>query len=313
MFSQIFRFELAYNLRQPLIYVVSLIFFLLSFLATVSDNLTIGGVVANANINSPFNVIWALTIHSFLISLIAGVAYASSPILRDFDHNVAELFLTTRVSKFDYLIARFCGAVVFCFLVYVAALLGVFLGEFMPWLDPERLGPTRFDAYWFVTWAIALPNILFVSTLVFLIATLTRSVMASYVALILILIISSVLGTIIDPDQIRLLSLLDPFGQIAILDITRYWTPFQFNELIIPLEGNLLYNRIILLVLMGLFITAAYRFFPFSLEFASNRRRSWRPKFLRKRMEIKSTEAAPVATQTVRINRRFDFHCIRTF
>lgn len=302
MFSQIFKFELSFHFRQPLIYVVSLILFLLSFMAVVSDNLSLGGIINNININSPFNVIWALSMHSFICSLVAGVAYASSPILRDFDNNVAELFFTTRVSKFDYLMARFCGALVFCFLVYCAALLGVFLGEFMPWLDPERLGPTRFDAYWFGTWAVALPNVLFVATMVFLIATLTRSVMASYVVLMIIVVVSAVLGTVVDPEQIRLLSLLDPFGQVALQDITRYWTPFQRNELIVPLEGNFLYNRLMLLGLMVGFMVAAYRFFPFSLDF--NRGRG---SLLAKFRRNKKQESPANTVKPASIRQRFDF------
>ncbi|HCL74011.1 MAG TPA: hypothetical protein DIC58_14350, partial [Gammaproteobacteria bacterium] len=186
-FNQIFRFELAFHARQPLVYVVSAVLFILSFGATVSDNIGIGGTISNININSPFNVIVVLSSISFLSALVAGVAFASSPILRDFDNKVAELFFTTHVSKFDYLFGRFCGAMLFCFIVYFAALLGVFLGEFMPWIDPERLGPLRLDAYWFATWAIAIPNILLIGTLVFLVTTLTRSLLASYVVLILIL------------------------------------------------------------------------------------------------------------------------------
>ena len=192
MFAEIFKFELRYHARQPLVYVISAVLFLLNFGATVSDNISIGGTLTNININSPFNIIIVLANTSFFTSLFAGVAYASSPALRDFDHNIAEIFLTTRVKKFDYLFGRFCGALIFCFIVYLAAAFGIFLGEFMPWIDPDRLGPLRLDAYWFATWAIALPNILMMAALVFLIATLTRSLLASFLTLFLILVVQSV-------------------------------------------------------------------------------------------------------------------------
>ncbi len=276
MFLQIFRFEMAYHVRQPLIYVISVILFLLSFGDTVSDNISIGGVLSNININSPYNLVITLSSLSFITALLAGVVYASSPIVRDFDHKVAELFFTTRVSKFDYLFGRFCGAFVFCVLVYFASLLGVLLGEFMPWLDPERLGPVRLDAYWFATWAIAIPNLLFIAALVFLIATLTRSLIASYVVLVLMLVLSAVIGTLADPDDIRLLSLLDPFGDFAIQDITRYWTPFQRNEMLVPLEGNFLYNRLLIAGLLLACIGAAYHLFPFSIDFAQRKAPWWR-------------------------------------
>jgi ABC-2 type transport system permease protein len=306
MFASIFRFELSYHARQPLVYVLSAVLFLLSFGATVSDNISIGGTITNININSPFNVIAVLASISFIASIIAGVVYASSPILRDFDQNVAELFLTTRVKKFDYLFGRFCGAVIFCFIVYFAALFGVLLGEFMPWIDPERLGPTRLDAYWFATWAIAIPNILLMATLAFLVATLTRSLMASFVALISVLVIQSVVVSLVDPEDIRLLSLLDPFGQVALADITRYWTPFQMNEQIMPFAGNFLYNRLIVLVLMLAFVIAAYRFFPFSLDFVSGKG-SLKRLFNRFRRTKKTTDAAPPAAGIVTSSQHFGF------
>ncbi|MFT7470386.1 MAG: ABC-2 type transport system permease protein [Kiritimatiellia bacterium] len=308
MFAHIFRFEMNYHARQPLVYVVSAVLFFLSFLATVSDNIGIGGTVSNININSPFNVIVVLASISFLSALIAGVAYASSPILRDFDHKVAELFFTSRVSKFDYLMGRFCGATIFSFVVYFAAASGVFLGELMPWLDPERIGPMRLDAYWFATWAIAIPNMLMISTLVFLVATLTRSLMASYVVIILVLIVSSIITSIFDPEDLQLLSLLDPFGQVAITDITRYWTPFEMNELVVPMEGNLLYNRLLTGVLSLLFIALAYRYFPFSLEFVKPKSK-WFARF-RRSPKQRSDNPAPARTSIAQlngVNKSFDF------
>lgn len=301
MFNSIFRFELAYHLRQPLIYVMSAIVFLVSFLATVSDNVSIGSSISNININSPFNVIITLSALSFITSLVAGVTYATSPILRDFDNNVAELFFTTSVKKSDYLFGRFCGATLVSFLVYFAALLGILLGEFMPWLDPERIGPLRLDAYWFGTWAIAIPNMLFVSTLVFFIATTTRSLMASYVVLVLMLVVSSVVSTLVDPEDIRLLSLLDPFGSVALEDITRYWTPFQRNELLVPLEGNFLYNRFLITALTAGFLFAGYHFFPFTLETKKTKRFS----FLKRKVKPLEVSAKP-APISINVHQQFD-------
>ena len=305
MFNQIFKFELAFHARQPLVHVVSGVLFLLSFGAIVSDNISIGGTITNININSPFNVIVMLDTISFLASMVAGVAFASSPILRDFDHQVAELFFTTRVSKFNYLFGRFCGAMLFCFVVYFAAAFGVLLGEFMPWIDPERLGPLRLDAYWFATWAIAIPNTILVGSMVFLVATLTRSLLASYVVLISVLVLQATVASLVDPDDIQLLSLLDPFGQTAVLELTRYWTPFEMNELVVPMEGNLLYNRYIAVGLIAIFMTLAYRFFPFSMAFGTNQGclAKWRA---RRKATKSKQDLAPPVTSSGQVVRKFD-------
>ncbi len=306
MFAEIFKFELRYHARQPLVYVISAVLFLLNFGATVSDNISIGGTLTNININSPFNIIIVLANTSFFTSLFAGVAYASSPALRDFDHNIAEIFLTTRVKKFDYLFGRFCGALIFCFIVYLAAAFGIFLGEFMPWIDPDRLGPLRLDAYWFATWAIALPNILMMAALVFLIATLTRSLLASFLTLFLILVVQSVVGSLVDPEDIRLLSLLDPFGLVALSDTARYWTPFQMNEQIMPVTGNFLYNRLIVLVFMSTFTLAAYHYFTFSLDFATEKTK-FKKFFASFKKQKKIIEPISSLTTPISVNHRFGF------
>ena len=43
MFLQMIRFEWRYYQRQPSFYITSLLFFLLAFFATASDNVQIGG------------------------------------------------------------------------------------------------------------------------------------------------------------------------------------------------------------------------------------------------------------------------------
>lgn len=39
-----------------------------------------------------------------------------------------------------------------------------------------------------------------------------------------------------NPDYVQLASMLDPFGLGAFAETTRYWTPFELNNQIIPLE-----------------------------------------------------------------------------
>ena len=57
MFLQMIRFEWRYYRRQPSFYVTSILFFLLAFFATASDNVQIGGG-GEVWGNGPFGVIW---------------------------------------------------------------------------------------------------------------------------------------------------------------------------------------------------------------------------------------------------------------
>ncbi|MFT7222183.1 MAG: ABC-2 type transport system permease protein [Candidatus Azotimanducaceae bacterium] len=106
MFGTVFRFEVNYHRRQFLFYVLSGVFFLLTFLATTSDNVSLGGNFGNININSPASVISTLSTLSIL-ALFGAIAFCANGVVRDYDLKTAELFLTTNVKKGAYLYGRF--------------------------------------------------------------------------------------------------------------------------------------------------------------------------------------------------------------
>jgi hypothetical protein len=265
MLIDVFKFELAYHRRQYLFYILSGVFFLLAFLGTTTPNVFLVSGVGNVNINSPYTVVATLTSLS-LFSVIGAIAFCANGVTRDYELMTAELFLSSPISKFAYLYGRFSGALVFSIGLYLAGALGVFIGEFMPWLDQERIGATRLDAFWFVTWAIAVPNILICAGMFFCIATITRSTMATYVALIGLIILNAVVSSFTEKDMIELTSMLDPFGATAFQELTRYWTVFEKNELVPALEGTLLLNRVVWLFVGLGFLAAAYPLYKFSLE-----------------------------------------------
>ena len=265
MFGSIFRFEVNYHRRQFLFYILCSVFFLLTFLSTTSDNVSIGPTFSNVNINAPIAVISSLATLSIL-SLFGAVAFVANGVVRDYDLKTAELFLTTNVTKFEYLYGRFFGALLFSFGIYFAGLLGVVAGEFAPWLDQERIAEFSWGAYWFATWAIVLPTLFFMSCIFFCLATITRSMMSTYVAAIAFLMMTFVMGSFTEPETVDLVSKIEPFGLTALAEQTRYWTVFEKNALIPTMEGNFLINRALWLSIGLIFLGVAYRLFPFSVE-----------------------------------------------
>ncbi len=270
MFWNIFRFELYYHSRQPLIYVVTLIFFLLAFLATTSPNVTLGGGTESLNLNAPFTIIQSLAAMS-LLCLFSSVAYSASPVIRDFEYGTAELFFSTRVSKFSYLYGRLGASLIFSFIIFLGALMGVMLGEFMPWLDPQRIGEFKLEPYIYASLVFALPNIVIMSSIFFCLATITRRVMSAYLGAVALLMLFFVVTAFTDPDTIALTSKLDPFGIVAMQEITRYWTVFEKNEAVPLLAGNLLLERLIWLAISCFFLATAYWKSTFTLEGATSR------------------------------------------
>ncbi len=302
MFTPIFRFELNYHRRQFLFCILCGVFFILCFLSTTSDNVSLGGNFPNLNINAPFAVVSTLATLSIL-ALFGAVAFCANGVVRDFDQKTAELFFTTNVSKFDYLYGRFFGSLLFSYGIYFAGLLGVLAAEFAPWLDQERLGATPWDAYFFVTWAIVLPNLFFMSCIFFCLTTVTRSTMITYVAAIAFLMLNFVLGSFTEQDMVATVSKYEPFGLTAIGEQTRYWTVFERNAQIPAMEGTLLFNRALWMAVGMAFLAGAYYLFPFSVEKVSLRSRKSGNK------ETENTASAPVA-DVIKLpvtTRRFDF------
>jgi len=54
MFREFLRFELRYQLRSPLPWLIALLLSFLAFLAMTGDNVTIGEPIGNVNRNAPF-------------------------------------------------------------------------------------------------------------------------------------------------------------------------------------------------------------------------------------------------------------------
>ncbi len=287
MFFEIFKFEINFHRRQNLVYVLTGVLFLLFFAATTTPNVSIGPVGDNININSPYAIVMTLGAAS-LIALFGSVAFSANAVIRDYDHRTAEMFFSRPLGKAAYVYGRFFGTLIFGYIIFLGALLGILAGEFMPWLDAERLGEFSITPYLYGFFVIGLPNLFVFSALFFCIATVTRSMMWTYVGVITLLVLSFVLDTFTDRETIMLTSILDPFGATALEEVTRYWTAFEKNTLVPEISGGLLINRLFWLGLGVVFFASAYPLFSFDTERRSSSKKD-------NKIELESSSNAVVA------------------
>lgn len=68
---------------------------------------------------------------------------------------------------------------------------------------------------------------------------------ASYVAALGLIVVMIALSATTDQENVVWTALAEPFGNIALGEVTRYWTVFQRNELVPAFEGTLALNRFI--------------------------------------------------------------------
>ncbi|MBX7248235.1 MAG: aminopeptidase [Caulobacteraceae bacterium] len=264
MFGKIAGFEFRYQVTNPVFWVASIIFALLTFGLAASDNVSMG-LPSTVFENGPFGLSLAACAFS-LFFMFVTTAFVANVVVRDSETGFGPIVKATRINKFDYLIGRFTGATAAACLAFAAIPLGIFIGSFMPWLDPESIGPNQVQYYAYAYLVFGLPNVILTSAVFFAVATMTRSMMASYVAAVAFLIgyfvVTGVLGQ--KPEFEETLAYLEPLGSGAFGLATKYYTTLERNTVLPALDGVILWNRLLALGLSALFLVLAFLTFRFS-------------------------------------------------
>ncbi|QNQ07801.1 ABC transporter permease/M1 family aminopeptidase [Sphingomonas alpina] len=272
MFGKIARFELRYQLRNPVFWVVAILFFLLTFGSMTVDQIQIGGG-GNIHKNAPVAIVMTHLILS-LFFMFVTTAFVANVIVRDDESGFGPMVRSTRVKKFDYLMARFLGAFVAAAVAFLAVPLAIWLGSLMPWVDSETLGPNRWSDFLYAYLLFALPNLFMTSAIFFAVATMTRSMMYSYLGVVVFLVLYVVLLTVMGskPELRDLSGYIEPFGIPAFRNATRYWTASEANGSIPAITGIMMANRLIWFAVGLAALALAYTRFSFTERGASKRK-----------------------------------------
>ncbi|KQZ02823.1 aminopeptidase [Caulobacter sp. Root1455] len=301
MFGKIAGFELRYQLKSPVFWVVAVIFFLLTFGVTTISQISIG-LGPSDHRNGPYALAESHLIFS-LFYMFVTTAFVSNVVVRDDETGFGPILRATRLTKFDYLYGRFLGAFAAAAISFLVVPLAVFLGSLMPWVDSELLGPNRLDAYVFAYVVLALPSLLLTSAMFFALATVTRSMMWTYVGVIAFMVVWIVANIALGKPEFEQASALwEPLGTAAYGLVTKYWTASERNTLIPPVAGALLFNRGLALAASAGFLVLAYSLFRFQSAELSGAR-------VGKRKAASSSEVmaeAPPSMPVTRVAPRFD-------
>jgi aminopeptidase N len=289
MFGNIASFEFRYQLRQPAFWVIFIVFALLSFGAVASENVSLGSG-GNVFKNAPFSL--AIAHIAFNVFFMLGsTAIVANAVARDTSTGYGPLILSTPVSKGSYLFGRFFGAFAAVALCYLSISFGTLLGTTMPWVDPETIGPLRPFDYLYAYGVYGLTGLFLTSALFFMLATVTRSMMATYVGVVAVIILylatNGVLGS--RPEFETALAWAEPFGSGAYSLATKYWTAAEKNAINAPLEGVLLWNRVLWTLAGAVILAGTYALFNPSPRGAKARKAE-------KLRAITDAAPAPVAT-----------------
>ena len=309
--ARIAAFEIRYQLKNPVFWVSAVIFLLIGFGMSASDNVSFGTPGA-VHENSPFAVAIALALLS-LFYLFVITSFVANAVVRDDVTGFGPMIRATPVGRTSFLAGRFLGGLVIAILGYLAVPLGIALGAAMPWVDPETVGPGGFATYAWPFVTIAVPNIILSSALLFSLATITRSMLASYIGVLALVMGYSIATGVLasDPAYQDTLAVFEPMAVGAIADASRYWTAAEMNSRLIPFEGNLLLNRLLTLGWTAVFLAVAWARFSMS-ERAPSR---WRLRRLAKQADrAAKAEAVRPANLTGPVHRSFGAdHALASF
>jgi ABC-type transport system involved in multi-copper enzyme maturation permease subunit len=255
----VFRFELRMQVRRPTTWIYAAV-----FLASA------GGIAANyhfqaGNGGSHFDApvaVAAAIVMATLTGLLLVAALTADAATRDASMRVAPLFYTTPVRRDEYLGGRFLAAFTLYALLLALVPIGLLLMARFA-VAPDLLGPFRPRTYLEAYLFIGLPSAFVTTALLFAVAALGQSAVATYVGAVAIFF-----GTMISFATstsalagVELSGLLDPFAFGAIRRLTAGWTVAQRNALPVSLAGELLWNRIVwMLVAFAVLSLTVWRF-----------------------------------------------------
>lgn len=272
MLKEIFLFELSYRKNRAANYIYFAIIFLIAFGVVASPIVSVSGASGQIKANSPFaiaNITNAL-IFSFMMitSAIMGVA-----IVRDFDHNMEALLFSTPMKKIHYLLGRFGGSFLVLLLIFSGIWMGLMtgfaVGKYVPWevdWKTKEILPFNAWAYFQPFLYYGVSNLFIMGSLFFMAGALGRKTIVIYTQGIILLVLYSIAASFLaDVEWKETAALLDPFGSQTFDYVTRYWTPSEKNTMLVPLEGIMLYNRLIWVGFGVLALVTTYYGFSFNV------------------------------------------------
>ncbi|HEV2147654.1 MAG TPA: M1 family aminopeptidase [Longimicrobiaceae bacterium] len=237
MLGEVFRFEVGYRRRQASTWVFGGILAGLPFLMMHAIN------GADRYMNAPEMVAFASIVVG-LLGVLVTAALVGDAATRDVQTGMHSLFYTAPISRADYLGGRFLGALVVNAVLIVGIPAGLLLASQMPYMEPGKFGPVLPAAYVQAYLLFGLPNLVLSAAILFSVAALTRSTLATYLAAVGLLI-GYFVAVEFEPSNPHVAALADPFGGNALNNLTRYWTTVERNARLVGFPEILLWNRLV--------------------------------------------------------------------
>lgn len=268
MFSTIFKQELKYWFNKPAYYIYFAIFFILALLFSSAEagfwDFMTASVSSSRIVNSPIEISSMFDgLSRFIFFLYPSIIGVS--IYRDFKSEAHTILYSYPFTKADYLFAKFLSSLLVVTTIILGIGLGMVIGFRFPGTNSSIVGDFNFQAYLETYLIYILPNALLFGAIVFAIVTFSRNIISGFVVVLILIFGRVVLNSYLsEPEQRSLIAILDPLGSSARDYYTRYWTMFEQNNFLIPIEEYIIYNRLLWTGIAIIIFGLVFKFFTFS-------------------------------------------------
>lgn len=241
MLSSMFMFEWRYFTRQPSFFITAILFFSIAFLAPSAGMSAAGNVMKNGPYLATF-----LMLFLGMFSLFLVVNFIADTALRDHSHLTSEIIYSKPINPLAYQLGRFFGSFAVIAAIFALVPVGLLVGSLMPWVDASRMADANPMVYLVSYVYFSLPTLFVFSCLFYTLAVKTRSLTGVYLAAVALIIFNEVSESLFAVAELRTMAaIIDPFAFKTFDEITRYWTVFDKNNGVFPLDILLIMNRLL--------------------------------------------------------------------
>ncbi|SDQ99092.1 ABC-2 family transporter protein [Chryseobacterium soldanellicola] len=266
----LFLFEVKRLVKRWPAHLVALILALIGIFCGNQFNLTVGEGIY---LNSPYTIGFMTGLLSLVIIFFA-IIFATQILFKDWDSKFDVLIFSYPFSKRTYLQGKFLTFFLQTFLSFTFLMIGFVIGQNLR--TGSEIQP--YFNFWYYSYPLLIfggINCFIVCSFLFFISFTTKKKLLVvvgglflYVLYMIILVFSNspfMAGSLPQSLETQQFSaVIDPFGMSSYFFEARTLSAQQKNELIVPLSGYLLINRIVFLIISVLLLLLTYRLFSFS-------------------------------------------------
>lgn len=258
--TPLLKFELGTYLKKPGTCMLMVLLLLTGFVIGIRLSFSPGAEIYRNASYAIANMTGLLSLTGIFITTFL----AAQILFKEQDADFSLILYATPITRMQYLVSRFMSVLCISSLFFIILMTGYLAGQLA---DPDKIAYGKFNGWFYIRpiLILAFPNLLLCTAIVSSVAWLGRNKLLVYLSGLFIYIIYLVMlmysgspmmaGSLPQsPEAIMLSAKIDPFGLSAFYQQTNLWTVAQKNASYLDFTGNLLFNRLIYLLLTGVLL-----------------------------------------------------------